>query len=123
MAANQVGDLIWADLTIPNAPGLRDFYKAVVGWTNSELTMGDYADFCMNRADGETVAGICHARGPNADLPPVWLIYVKVADLDISMRHARDHGGKVVSGPKKMGAARYCVIRDPAGAHMALIQE
>jgi predicted enzyme related to lactoylglutathione lyase len=119
----KTGDVIWTDLTVPNASGVRDFYKAVVGWSHTELSMGDYADYCMNRTDGETVAGVCHTRGANAELPPVWLIYVKVADLDASMREVREHGGKIVAGPKAMGAGRYCVIQDPAGAHMALIQE
>ncbi len=33
--------------------------------------MGGDSDFCMNQpADGKTVAGICHARGENASLPP-----------------------------------------------------
>ena len=30
----------------------------------------------------QPVSGICHARGSNADLPPVWLIYITVADLE-----------------------------------------
>ena len=46
--------------------------------------MGAYSDFVMN-ADGTPIAGICHARGANADLPPVWLIYITVDDLDHSL--------------------------------------
>ena len=31
----------------PEADGLRDFYKNVVGWTTMDISMGDYNDYCM----------------------------------------------------------------------------
>ncbi len=34
---NEVGTVGWMDLTVPDAPALRDFYSAVVGWTSSEV--------------------------------------------------------------------------------------
>jgi len=42
------GTIGWFDLTVPDAPKLRDFYRDVVGWSSSEVVMGDYADFCMH---------------------------------------------------------------------------
>ncbi len=68
------------------------------------------------------MAGVCHARGANAELPPVWLIYVVVADLDASLAACRERGGQVIAGPRSMGRARYAVIRDPAGAAVGLYQ-
>ena len=118
-----VGSIGWADLTVENAEEVQDFYREVVGWTATPLDMGGYADFCMNApADGKTVAGVCHARGENAGLPPQWLVYIIVADLDASMARCTERGGQVVSGPRGQGGARYCVIRDPAGAVAALYQ-
>ena len=70
----EVGAIGWADLTVENAEQVRDFYRVVVGWKVTELSMGDYNDYCMNTPTGrKTVAGVCHARGTNADLPPQWL--------------------------------------------------
>lgn len=118
-----VGKVAWRDLTAPNASELRDFYAAVVGWQPSEVPMGDYNDFSMNAPeDGEAAAGICHARGANADLPPQWLIYVIVDDVERSAAKCRELGGSVLAGPRDMGQARICVIRDPAGAVCALYQ-
>ncbi len=118
---HEIGSITWADLTVGDAEAVRDFYRAVIGWTSSELDMGGYNDFCMNLPhDGTTVAGICHARGSNADLPAQWLIYITVEDLDRSMAQCVERGGAVVAGPKKSGQARYCIIRDPAGAVAAL---
>ena len=74
-------------------------------------------------ATGEPAAGICHARGPNANIPPVWLVYFIVEDLAESLEEVRGGGGEILVGPKDMGpGAAYAVIRDPAGAGAALYQ-
>ncbi len=116
-----LGSIVWHDLTVPNAVAVRDFYAAVIGWTHSPVSMGDYDDYCMNQP-GETVAGICHARGPNANVPPQWLIYVNVADVTAAARRCTELGGAVLDGPRVMGGQHFCVIRDPAGAVLGLIQ-
>jgi predicted enzyme related to lactoylglutathione lyase len=117
-----IGSIQWRDLTVPAADDVRDFYEAVVGWTSDPLDMGGYSDYCMKNEEGEVVAGVCHARGVNAGLPAVWLMYITVADLDASMEQVMARGGKVLAGPKTMGPNRYCVIQDPAGAVAALYQ-
>lgn len=124
LSSTPVGVIGWTDLTIPDAADIRDFYAAVVGWIPSAVEMGGYADFNMNGADGRPVVGICHARGPNADLPPVWLVYIRVADLDRSLAECDRRGGSVIASPKAFGAtARYAVIQDPAGAIAALYED
>jgi len=120
-----IGTINWTDLTVANAEGVRDFYRDVVGWKVEEVSMGEYADFSMRSPiNGATVAGICHARGVNADVPPQWLVYINVADLDESMERCKALGGKVRVGPNDMGAfGRMCIIEDPAGACAGLIQQ
>lgn len=117
------GTIGWFDLTVPDAPRLRDFYRDVVGWSVGEVDMGGYDDYMMTPPGGDRgVAGVCHARGANADLPPAWLAYLVVEDLDASLAQVGRLGGAVVAGPKTMGEARFAVIRDPAGAVVALYQ-
>lgn len=119
-----VGSIGWVDLTIPNADEVRDFYAAVIGWAPTALSMGEYSDYLMQApgAPGPQ-AGVCHARGPNAGLPPVWLVYLIVADLDRSLAECRARGGEVLAGPRSGGGtARFAIIRDPAGAVCAIHQ-
>ena len=71
---------------------------------------------------GEDVAGVCHARGSNANLPAQWLVYIVVEAVDRSLEECVGLGGEVVAGPRSMGAGRFCVIKDPAGAVCALVQ-
>lgn len=115
------GTISWQDLTVADAEGVRDFYQAVVGWKPEPIPMGGYSDFAMS-AEGTAVAGICHARGGNADLPPQWLIYITVEDLDHSLAECHRLGGSLIAGPRGYGGGRYCVIKDPAGAVCALYQ-
>jgi hypothetical protein len=124
MSEQKIGAIGWTDLTVENAEQIRDFYHQVVGWTFSGVDMGGYDDFNLNDPEsGQPVAGVCHARGSNAELPPVWLIYVNVADIEQSIARTVELGGQVVVGPKGFGGqGRYCVIRDPAGACIALFE-
>lgn len=117
-----VGSIVWRDLTVRDATAIKDFYSTVVGWKSSLVDLGEYSDFSMTVPGGEeVVAGICHTRGVNANLPPQWLIYITVEDVDKSAERCVEHGGRIVDGPKAMGKRRLCVIQDPAGAVAALI--
>jgi predicted enzyme related to lactoylglutathione lyase len=117
----KIGKIVWTDLTVSDATGIRDFYSQVVGWESAPHDMGEYADFNMLApGDNETVTGICHARGTNSAIPPQWLIYIAVADVDRSASRCVELGGRIVDGPRPMGAGRFCVIQDPAGAVAAL---
>ncbi len=119
---NQVGKILWQDLTVDDAESIKNFYAKVVGWQSDPHNMGDYHDFNINApGDGTTVAGICHARGSNANIPPLWLIYVGVEDVKASANACLEMGGKVLDGPRSMGNNEFCVIQDPAGAVMGLI--
>lgn len=115
----KIGSIVSTDLTVPNASELRGFYESVVGWTFEGFDMGDYEDYMLKSSDGsQLVGGLCHKRGVNDGLPPVWLVYINVADLDASLRRCRELGGEVlVHNPQ------YAVIRDPAGAILALTHE
>jgi len=128
MANGIPGTVGWFDLTVDNAAAVRDFYMAVVGWQKQgvEMTDGDetYLDYCMVPPGQEQpAAGICNRRGSNINLPPVWLIYFTVADLEASLNEVQERGGRVVCEPAAAGAnGRFAVIEDPAGAVCALYE-
>ncbi|HEY2587116.1 MAG TPA: VOC family protein [Tepidisphaeraceae bacterium] len=113
------GTIAWLDLTVADAAGIRDFYRALIGWEPSPVRMGDYDDYNMTPRGGDKpAAGVCHARGENAKLPPQWIPYITVADLAASVAACERLGGAVVA---RVGAT-CCVIRDPAGAVIALLE-
>ncbi len=131
MSGTNVGHILWTDLTVPNADEVRKFYEAVVGWTSSEVSMGDYSDFMMiasgdkpkSSDDHASVAvGICHASGPNTGIPAQWINYFGVADLDESRASVEKLGGKLVGEIRTHGPSRFCIIEDPAGAVCGLFE-
>ncbi len=122
MSDPKPGTIGWIDLTVDDAPTIRDFYAAVAGWTPAGHDMGGYEDYMMSPPGGDPVAGVCHARGSNEGLPAAWLMYIVVEDLDAALAECTTRGGSVIAGPKSMGPARYVIIRDPAGAACALYQ-
>lgn len=120
MTAGQVG---WFDLTAPDAEVLRGFYEKVVGWTAEAFDMDGYNDYCMKPPGAEApVAGICHARGANANVPAQWLIYITVPDLARSLDACVAAGGQLVAPVREAGGGKIAVIRDPAGAVCALYE-
>lgn len=125
-ASTPVGRIGWLDLTVPDATATRDFYQQVVGWSVENVEMGKegerYTDYNMLGEDGNPAAGICHSRGENSGLPPVWMIYLPVGDLAESLRRAEAEGGEVIKAVKgKGGDYVYAAVKDPVGACFALM--
>ena len=123
--STRVGRISWLDLTVLDAIATRDFYREVIGWSIQDVEMKDtgerYADFNMLGADGNPMAGVCHARGANIGLPATWMIYLPVGDLAESLRRVEEEGGKIIKTTR--GADRedaYAVIQDPVGVYLAL---
>jgi len=121
--AQGTGGIVWRDLTVDNAEEVMAFYREVLGWVVTEVPMGDYVDYALSPGEGQDpVAGVCHRRGPNGDLPPQWLLYASVASVNEAVERAVAQGGRVVRPPMQMGSATMAVVADPAGAAMALWQ-
>lgn len=143
MYGNKIGDMAWMDLSVPNAEQVKSFYQKLLGWNCEAVNMscGDekYSDYTMSSVHEEPsdkgkqstsqagssqfVTGICHAKGANEDMPPVWLPYFLVADIEVAVSIVKKEGGELVTEIKNVGADRYTVIKDPAGAQCALYQE
>jgi predicted enzyme related to lactoylglutathione lyase len=124
--AAPMGHIAWLDLTVREAEDTREFYRQVIGWSVEEVVMSDgmesYSDYNMLGAEGQPAAGVCHARGANADLPPTWLIYLPVGDLVESLERVRAEGGQVLrEATAEDGAFVFAVIQDPVGAVLALV--
>ena len=125
-AAARVGLISWLDLTVSDALATRDFYRQVVDWSVQDVEMEDgserYADYKMFGDDGNPAAGVCHARGVNLGLPPMWMIYLPVGDLAESVRRVREEGGKIIKATRGNDEEYACaVVQDLVGACLALV--
>ena len=124
-ADRPLGRITWFDLTVSDATATSDFYRQVIGWSLQDVDMEDagehYADYNMIGDDGNSAAGVCHARGINLGLPPVCMMYLPVSDLTERLRRVREEGGKIIRETKRAdGGYGYVIIEDPVGAILAL---
>jgi uncharacterized protein len=122
-----VGAIVSADLTVPNATELKDFYAQVIGWTPEELRMGtdsNYVDYVMKDDEGNWAGGVCHARGANMGVPPQWIVYINVADIKESIEKCKKLRGKVIKEAfDRNGNYMYAMLEDPMGAVLAVTHE
>lgn len=121
----EVGELGWLDLTVDDADGVRDFYAKAVGFRPQPVDMGEYADYNMTSPESGTArAGVCHRRGQNAEIPPVWIPYFQVAGLEARVAAVEAEGGTLLSAIRgSASSGRYVFVRDPAGAVCALFEK
>lgn len=113
--------ILWADLTVDNAKEVSEFYKEVIGWESKEVAMKDgpeeYSDFAMLSDKDTAVGGVCNARGKNKEIPPQWVMYVNVENVEKSLESALNLGGKLLQKAlNKQGKLHYAIIQDPGGA-------
>jgi predicted enzyme related to lactoylglutathione lyase len=121
----KIGSIVSTDLTGPHAEELKEFYQQVIGWESEDLTMNDqsgtYSDYVMKDEEGNWVAGVCHSRGPNKDLPSQWIVYIQVDNVAESIKKCRELGGKVLKESKNSeGVYQYALLEDPYGAVLAI---
>ncbi|MFC8451088.1 VOC family protein [Kitasatospora sp. NPDC057223] len=116
---NDPGALGWVELLTRDTEGSAAFYPAVLGWSvnagESYTQWGlDGADFGGMLAMGEQFP---------AHLPPHWLPYFAVADVDVTASRAAGLGGEVVMAPSSIGGVRrIAVLRDPQGGVFGVYQ-
>lgn len=118
------GRIGWMDLTVEDAPGVRDFYSAVAAWQPSEVPMEGYSDFAMSVAGTEDgLTGICHRRGQNAAIPAQWIPYIVVADLAAAAAEAANRGAELLVPPSDAEGGGYAIVRGLAGEVFGLWQD
>src|SRR5262249_645141 len=81
--------------------------------------MGTYRIFGV----GEKRLGGMMTTPKGAQMPPMWIYYVGVSDLDAVLGRATKKGAKVMNGPMDVpGGGRIVQLLDPQGAAFALHQ-
>lgn len=120
--SNNAGRFVWHELVTASPKDVLPFYGELFGWTTAEMDMGPNGKYTLFRAGSVDVAGTI-APPPGAKVPPSWLGYCAVDDLDAALKVATTNGGKLMSPTvdiPKVG--RFAVVIDPQGALLAAMQ-
>jgi predicted enzyme related to lactoylglutathione lyase len=109
-------NFFWYDVMTSDVEAAKKFYADVVGWEMQESATPGYT---LLAVDGKGVAGLM-AIPPDAaamGVPPCWMGYIKVADVDDTVARIVAEGGKLHKGPIDIpDIIRFAVVADPQGA-------
>jgi predicted enzyme related to lactoylglutathione lyase len=74
-------------------------------------------DYTILTVGGKQVAGIFAIPKEIGPVPPNWMVYFAVADVDASVKKAQSLGAKVLANPMDIpGVGRFATLQDPQGA-------
>jgi predicted enzyme related to lactoylglutathione lyase len=118
----QVGEASWHELMTTDAPAAMTFYQEVFGWQPSDAmdmgAMGKYQMF--NRPHG-MIGGMMNKPPEMANVPPHWMIYFRVPDINAATERITANGGKILNGPMEVPGGSWIVsAMDPQGGAFAL---
>lgn len=119
------GTFSWTELGTTDVEGAKPFYTGLFGWDTHDVPAGEAGTYTLCRLDGKDVAGLYRMSEEQLSqgVPPAWLSYVTVDDLDQRAGLAETLGGKLVAPPfDVMDTGRMALIQDPTGAMLALWQ-
>ena len=118
---SNVGEFCWNELITPDVAKAKTFYGALLGWTFQEHDMG-YMTYTMAKSGDKDAGGMMTVPG-NKAVPPHWMSYINVEDVEEVAAKAESLGGKVVMPVTMAGDfGKFVVVQDPTGAHISFWQ-
>ncbi|UCE17076.1 MAG: VOC family protein [Gemmatimonadota bacterium] len=119
------GTFCWVDLVTKDAGASKKFYSELMSWDTVDTPAGPDMVYTMLQLRGKAVGGL-YAMGPeqrSQGLPPHWMSYIAVIDVDGTVEKAKSLGGRVAMEPADVfEAGRMALIQDPTGAVLAVWQ-
>ena len=117
------GEWLWPALMADDAFKAADFYAGLLGCqvmddARTPLFVGDM----LLSGGGQARAGVVALPG-RAGKRPGWLWFIRVADLDATVREVEKQGGHALHQPRiDLLGGRLAVVADPCGAVFGLIE-
>ena len=112
---NTVGAMCWNELITNDIETAKAFYSAVFDW---DYYSDEHYTHITNR--GRNNGGMLQM----AEMPPCWMVYFHVADIDAGIERVKELGGAVTVPKQEIpDSGWWSVVTDPAGAHFYIMQQ
>ncbi|RVL62277.1 VOC family protein [Sinorhizobium meliloti] len=118
------GKFVWYELMTTDMKAAEAFYKDIVGWSARDAGMPGM-NYTLLSAGDHQVAGLMTMPEGALDMqiPPAWLGYIAVDDVDESAAKLAPEGGTVHRAPEDIpNIGRFAIVTDPHGAAFALFR-
>jgi predicted enzyme related to lactoylglutathione lyase len=112
------GEISWNELITTDCEAGFKFYSELFGWKQTdEMDMGPAGKYKMY-GQGDKMYGGMMNKTPDMPMPPAWIYYINVDDVEGAIARATSKGGKKVFGPQGVPAApRVAQLIDPQGRY------
>ncbi|HZL21487.1 MAG TPA: VOC family protein [Polyangia bacterium] len=121
--ATRPGEFTWRELMTSDHEAAFGYYSQLFGWKKlRDFDMGGHGKYLLyGQGHDDRELGGMFTKDKDAPMPPAWIYYIQVADLDAAIARAKGHGGTLMNGPMEVpGGARIAHLTDPQGAFFAL---
>ncbi|MDA0262087.1 MAG: VOC family protein [Proteobacteria bacterium] len=117
------GKIWWNELVAKDLDASQSFYQEVIGWEYEAIPMseGSYAVAKAPGGEGPS-AGMFLMPAEWGDMPPHWVAYICVDDVDATAAKVEASGGTLLEKPFTVeGVGRIAILADPGGARIGLM--
>ena len=119
----KLGEFCWNELATTNVQAAKDFYGKVFGWKFTDHDMGEMTYTMIKRSETEFGGIWAIPKDKEKQIPPHWMAYILVENLEDCLEKARKHGASIMKPVTNAGDhGRFAIITDPTGANIALWQ-
>lgn len=117
---NEPATFCWNELNTRDAEVARDFFRDLLGWTYEENTDSEAPYFIIQNEERSN-GGMLQMTEDWEGVPPHWMVYFAVSDLDRGAERVQELGGALRHGPFDTPMGRMAMVTDPEGAAFHLI--
>jgi predicted enzyme related to lactoylglutathione lyase len=126
------GVVSWHELATPDPETAKEFYSALFGWrfnlegaysvlTHGTHTLGGVVKLEGDWEDHAFLAAIGQAPEEKWEVPPHWMIFFSVRDVDSVVRKAEALGARIVTRTESLHTfGQFAVIRDPQSSYFSV---
>lgn len=109
------GTFCWNELMTGDVEKAKEFYTKLVGW-DTQAWPGAMP-YTVFKTGDKQVGGMMQITPEMGNVPPHWMAYVAVENVDKIAADAEGLGGKILVPPTDIpGVGRFVCVQDPTGA-------
>lgn len=117
------GEVAWIECASADVEATKAHYARVCGWTYDGMEMPQGGTYWVAKVGDRMIAGIMSKDVIPYNVPPHWLVYLEVKDIEAAMTDVTASGGKVVREPFDVpGVGQIAIVDEPSGATIGLLE-
>lgn len=117
------GETAWIECASADVEATKAHYARLCGWQYDGMPMAEGGTYWVARLGDKMVAGIMSRDVIPYRVPPHWLVYLEVEDMDAAITACNETGGKVLREPFDVpGVGTIAIIDEPSGAAVGLLK-